>query len=114
MRISDWSSDVCSSDLAGRLETADRLGDHFRRRGIHLAADRVTQLQKRPVLELADSLLADAEFTPEFLERRALLAEAALANDRLLTRAQHFQGLARTSSGEGKRGAVQVKLGGGH
>src|SRR3546814_16666034 len=33
MRISDWSSDVCSSDLGDALEAADRLGrrDHLGR-----------------------------------------------------------------------------------
>src|SRR3546814_15760153 len=38
MRISDWSSDVCSSDLAGRLslpEQVKRLAEH-RRRGLCL------------------------------------------------------------------------------
>src|SRR3546814_19487478 len=28
MRISDWSSDVCSSDLLAHVETADEVGGH--------------------------------------------------------------------------------------
>src|SRR3546814_17277385 len=34
MRISDWSSDVCSSDLAGALADGDRVGCACRDHGI--------------------------------------------------------------------------------
>src|SRR3546814_6763411 len=33
MRISDWSSDVCSSDLSRRCDLAARIGRRFRRQG---------------------------------------------------------------------------------
>src|SRR3546814_11334959 len=39
MRISDWSSDVCSSDLRALLEVGDDLGDLDARRGDAVAAD---------------------------------------------------------------------------
>src|SRR3546814_12139876 len=38
MRISDWSSDVCSSDLRALLEVGDDLGDLDARRGDAVAA----------------------------------------------------------------------------
>src|SRR3546814_10027350 len=57
MRISDWSSDVCSSDL------------------------------------LAHPLLAHAERFAELLQGRAVVAEAAGADDGLLALAQLEQGL---------------------
>src|SRR3546814_5498533 len=36
MRISDWSSDVCSSDLAHRLPASDAVGDDARKRAQRL------------------------------------------------------------------------------
>src|SRR3546814_2110865 len=44
MRISDWSSDVCSSDLPGRLEPAHlRIGD------IHVEMDRGSEILSDPL-----------------------------------------------------------------
>src|SRR3546814_7181824 len=43
MRISDWSSDVCSSDLAGLLQLADLL-DQRRRREHHAVADQAQRV----------------------------------------------------------------------
>src|SRR3546814_4397912 len=39
MRISDWSSDVCSSDLAGRV-------------GLDAASARLVEVQERPALPI--------------------------------------------------------------
>src|SRR3546814_13956168 len=39
MRISDWSSDVCSSDLGGRLAGADALADRGDGVADHVAVD---------------------------------------------------------------------------
>src|SRR3546814_15359068 len=41
MRISDWSSDVCSSDLSRLLRPASRLLKRPRRKGLGLSADRL-------------------------------------------------------------------------
>src|SRR3546814_3712200 len=59
MRISDWSSDVCSSDLGGRAEIAARcklleqpligLGPEFRHIGELLAVDDDKQVEVREV-----------------------------------------------------------------
>src|SRR3546814_7263582 len=50
MRISDWSSDVCSSDLLPRNPA---LGPHLRRRGVHRrrGRGRVAGRVPRPVAE---------------------------------------------------------------
>src|SRR5690349_1718714 len=45
------------------------------------------------MLELAHALLGDAELAAELLERGALLAQAALPNDRALPRAELAHGL---------------------
>src|SRR3546814_2943652 len=58
MRISDWSSDVCSSDLAGRLslpEQVKRLAEH-RRRGLCLLVALLALFE-----EVRDALLKDVE-----------------------------------------------------
>src|SRR3546814_4723618 len=46
MRISDWSSDVCSSDLA-----AKSVEDPFLRKGIELAVDGTDPEELREILE---------------------------------------------------------------
>src|ERR1700722_11122735 len=60
--------------------------------GVDMALDRGAQLQQRAVLELTDAFLRDTELAAELLERRALLAQPALGDDRALPRAQLAQG----------------------
>src|SRR3546814_14370052 len=47
MRISDWSSDVCSSDLLAHVETADEVGGHAD------AAEQRENMLQNPVVEHA-------------------------------------------------------------
>src|SRR3546814_11405588 len=47
MRISDWSSDVCSSDLLAHVETADEVGGHAD------AAEQRENMLRNPVVEHA-------------------------------------------------------------
>src|SRR3546814_18438526 len=68
MRISDWSSDVCSSDL---LQSASRVPDHGRRvpfRFVRIAGD--------ARLELADALAALT------IERDPSASDGAIEKDR--------------------------------
>src|SRR3546814_5956193 len=46
MRISDWSSDVCSSDLTGAVGTAGRRGDAVRALVQAVAACRVRDVRR--------------------------------------------------------------------
>src|SRR3546814_3292265 len=61
MRISDWSSDVCSSDLVALRRIALRLGRHPR--------DRIGQLLRRSLAERGDRQCRLA--VPERVEDRA-------------------------------------------
>src|SRR3546814_7221795 len=62
MRISDWSSDVCSSDLDGEPGTAaDKVNAPFARRELRLDAGAVRQRDAGAVLEheLAGRIVSD-------------------------------------------------------
>src|SRR3546814_7357417 len=62
MRISDWSSDVCSSDLEQQLADVD--GDRIR-----LRANAIMMLQRRELLRAGDELAG--ELGKPFVEMRA-------------------------------------------
>src|SRR3546814_13576031 len=102
MRISDWSSDVCSSDLLGERwrffgRLRHRLADELLEYG--------QQLSGVGVLEIDD---------PDFGPARRLVVELARergkpGDDRRLA----AQGEDRRRGGEGKRGRARVDIGGG-
>src|SRR3546814_13406074 len=85
MRISDWSSDVCSSDLAVVLLLLALLNDRVSHKGINLAT-----VHARRASHSADSALRNAEvvdamgLTANIAQRWAADGRQAL---RLLTRA---------------------------
>src|SRR3546814_15593299 len=58
MRISDWSSDVCSSDLANAVDPRRR-GVGLRPRGDHFGAIRIAY-EQRNAERNAEDLIADA------------------------------------------------------
>src|SRR3546814_15942098 len=67
MRISDWSSDVCSSDLAGRFALRRCLLVEERTQVVRAA--RMAQLAQRLGLDLANALAGDVELLADFFER---------------------------------------------
>src|SRR3546814_18689902 len=93
MRISDWSSDVCSSDLRGRApcEHAGDLRAVFD--GAALVVDRLAGGARRRV---------------ELAERRLVQRVA----DQPLRGGRHHDGGDRNSDVSGKSGSVRVDLGG--
>src|SRR3546814_16090595 len=106
MRISDWSSDVCSSDLVGALRTAggDRHDAVHRRSlpGAHrpharLRNDRCGGVRRRA------AQLADPRRPARPGDRRRALQRAAV---------RHPAGVERQSTVEGKSVSVRVALGG--
>src|SRR3546814_1789326 len=58
MRISDWSSDVCSSDLSHHAGTGDELlgAGHRRHRGLSFGAEEVSRVMTRSASLLAIAL----------------------------------------------------------
>src|SRR3546814_4697713 len=74
MRISDWSSDVCSSDLLGRIDLADvhamlpperqEAGVHFRRHGSGPAARRNFRGPESLVAGLVIQMFDNGEAVP--------------------------------------------------
>src|SRR3546814_19731469 len=119
MRISDWSSDVCSSDLLA-LEQ-DQPGDIAAQLAPPVSAlGRMLQLRLKrlqPGLELRQShrLLACGDQRGDRLRLRAAeaLAEHALDHpQRLASVDRTTRGKDRQSVGEGKREAVRVDIGG--
>src|SRR3546814_12993237 len=100
MRISDWSSDVCSSDLVGpflfeAVEFLPVLG------AVAVARAEVAPL---PALELEELLVAPVE--PPVVPDPVILAAARDARIRV----EHPGD--RKSVVEGKSGSVRVELGG--
>src|SRR3546814_17991250 len=143
MRISDWSSDVCSSDLAQRakkyvsLNEAERRAERDRQEakrksrqeqrkelGLPLdplaadAADDGLQANERNVVaDAAREKAAEAAPDPLLRESARLLADAVqLPNHDTVLTAHALPGATeeeRKGSAEGKRGTVRVKPGGG-
>src|SRR3546814_10393340 len=77
MRISDWSSDVCSSDLAGHFTASDaRFAKKHRELAeqlVHVKTD-IVMLER----QLANS---ERRITPELIERFAQLMREKLRSD---------------------------------
>src|SRR3546814_18232546 len=120
MRISDWSSDVCSSDLAG-LETARR------KRAQLSATDDVAFSQQEHLVEAMDDLqsnrfvlgehhLALTVFgeTPKILAENMSIARAALSESGIVAAREDLAPAAadRKSVVEGTSVAVGDDLGG--
>src|SRR3546814_17380874 len=65
MRISDWSSDVCSSDLEPFKHAASRKGDHVpRRKREHLFVALESCARTEPAIECEGQLLDAATLGP--------------------------------------------------
>src|SRR3546814_16472135 len=101
MRISDWSSDVCSSDLARGAAIVGIPGgivDH----------DIVEAFLAREHGGEHDAVVIDARFSAE--DRHAVTC--GIAREQLLARAAAGHAVDRQSVGGGKGGSVGVDLGG--
>src|SRR3546814_15479543 len=70
MRISDWSSDVCSSDLAGVALTTQRVGGMF---GLFLSDEKVDTYAQAVACDSAEF----NRFFHAMLERGVYLAQSA-------------------------------------
>src|SRR3546814_16054142 len=101
MRISDWSSDVCSSDLPGHHA-----------RGVRAASERGTAVAGArwlcAVLQAACASQLDVDALPHGADHRAQPPPAALG----LRGAQYGRVADRKSAGWGKSVSVSVDLGG--
>src|SRR3546814_14389993 len=64
MRISDWSSDVCSSDLGRCLGASVRTGERHLNRAVDIAA---TEPQVVATGEIVEPLVGDGEALPRCL-----------------------------------------------
>src|SRR3546814_7495752 len=74
MRISDWSSDVCSSDLAGRADEVDARPTRRPDIGVAAGAVEITGIAEVP--ELAETILIClAPVEQEFAERFDIVAK---------------------------------------
>src|SRR3546814_15305597 len=102
MRISDWSSDVCSSDLIGREPVEVAIADEFAGNDVTLAAAAMLFGEHRRLCNVADVDCRRAD-----IECCARLAGGDIAQHAAVRRR-----LDRESVGEGKRVSGRVDLGG--
>src|SRR3546814_3647137 len=93
MRISDWSSDVCSSDLADARSLADLLARRISRLG---DGPPLVRRARRRLVSARDSAVADARAGPR--RRAAPAADAGLAG-----RLQTHAAVERLARGAGTR-----------
>src|SRR3546814_3913797 len=70
MRISDWSSDVCSSDLADALEV-EVVADHLDRRRHHVGELHLADAQSAAAAGRAEPAEKEADELPEGVETEA-------------------------------------------
>src|SRR3546814_4158424 len=84
MRISDWSSDVCSSDLADGIEQADRQ-ERERQPGLHAHVGGHHVVVVKPLHQGAQADVAGArEAAHGLLLRGVIVEEAAISGYRFL------------------------------
>src|SRR3546814_14331147 len=76
MRISDWSSDVCSSDLKARTPQETREDRAMDKREDSLPPDDATIADDREAVALETELDEDDRLKPEFVRDVIELAEA--------------------------------------
>src|SRR3546814_14731515 len=110
MCIIDWSSDVCSSDLLGELEGAQRLAGLRADEAVRLAGIEAARVQQRP--HLLDRLQAQ-----RLLLRQRRRAQGRRPGDAVGQVADGQGGedgaVDRKSVVQGKSVTVSVELGGG-
>src|SRR3546814_17824114 len=105
MRISDWSSDVCSSDLIGRV--AQRESTAFTRQGS------LVQSQPRPPSKLLKKDNKSDQWSAALPRHSGRVTTMSPPGVLWLWHARHRRpGADRKSVVEGKRGSVRVDPGG--
>src|SRR3546814_13336977 len=114
--MSDWSSDVCSSDLRGGGRPADRRASADRR--YHQLADRLARRHPRDRLAALRQRkgLGDARRDPALAPQIEQVRDMALVGRRIARGErppEHAAHVDRKSGGEGQSVAVRVGLGGG-
>src|SRR3546814_5719720 len=87
MRISDWSSDVCSSDLQQRHDAGDAKFDRFLQGVIHAIALRHTlrecQVERRLAIDVEPGSKCGGGFALADVEQlRGIFAAAAVENEK--------------------------------
>src|SRR3546814_7085592 len=102
MRISDWSSDVCSSYLLARPDAEGKRADAAVARGVAVAADDRRAGQRKALFgadDMDDALLgrdrvdvADAIFGRILLERRQLRRAFGVGDRQLVARRLEARG----------------------
>src|SRR3546814_20973983 len=113
MRISDWSSDVCSSDLTSRLRTAaEGAALCTRCQGHFIGIDDAVAVLVGPATHgggaLADGSAVIADRHAAFTDRRGAEAQRRGTVCRAPRPLPQSAGLDRKSVVEGKRGSVRV------
>src|SRR3546814_16155378 len=131
MRISDWSSDVCSSDLRWFYRQPLFLSHEFNYAsrdfgpfsfiagvyGLHIVNETEANLWGDTFLYLAraktDSFAVYGEGTLKLTDRLSLLAGIRYSFDTLSLRGTNLAGADRKRDVEGKSVSVRVNIGGG-
>src|SRR3546814_13709558 len=111
MRISDWSSDVCSSDLAVEKSAAEpRLGPRIRTPLLDIEADRLGLHPRRQ--RIADRDAVKAVVTADRKAHVAAIGDDRRSRARRPGAASGIGQLDRNSVVSGKSWSVRVDLGG--
>src|SRR3546814_10503548 len=112
MRISDWSSDVCSSDLQQRHDAGDAKFDRFLQGVIHAIALRHTlrecQVERRLAIDVEPGSKCGGGFALADVEQlRGIFAAAAVENEKALAgaQAQHLHQMPECGIGQAQCGA---------
>src|SRR3546814_16840123 len=100
MRISDWSSDVCSSDLISGYSSKQLT--EFRRRSVGFVFQTVNLV---PFLTARENLLVVDEIGPRTGRKARERADQLLEELGLTDRAAHLPG--QLSGGQKQRGAIR-------
>src|SRR3546814_21010009 len=107
MRISDWSSDVCSSDLSEHSGDARTPEEHQGAKVSHISAKaRRVSVSYHPE---ADRAVSDTKATASAIS----FSRAAMGTREKLYASTACPSRDRKSVGSGKSGSVRVDLGGG-
>src|SRR3546814_13127618 len=114
MRISDWSSDVCSSDLCGHAQTGER--EFELRHGLLAAVDRHGTARAAELVQLVINVEIDVRALEAAADRRVdhlgrHAVDAGVVRGRVPVRVDGYR-LDRTGVVWGKSGYVTCRPGG--
>src|SRR3546814_19740569 len=108
MRISDWSSDVCSSDLSGAFaQISLAIATYYDSRVLENIKQHEIAVRSAVLMRLADQ--DEAELSPPEVKER-LQAELKTAVNEVLSETAGFVGFTRTRVVYGKSVSLRVIL----